>query len=594
LNKKSAMNTNRSLTLSVWPALLLALAFVTTASWVMVAFAQQPAPPVAAGSTPEEPIEVPDDSGSAGGMSSSGQNDWKYQYIHNNTGRPADGDDPGDPGKSADWITLACKEPPQHPDEGKLAGRRKRWEHRIVIDEVKKKVNGAWVDVKKNTEPQDGEGSKVKIELDQPLAYCETLRIRMRVERREVEHVAGDKWAPGDWNANTVGNIVNYNVVELLDGFQNKIVQGGSGNDPVGSGWVSVGTVFAGLNPAANFTATDTGANATAVVAAPDLVYSESVGGWSMPTGTLRFSATGGATFASSSSLQLLARNEDGDDAVGEEDISFGIPSIVNGVIEVPILSRNTAGPRVAVMVRGAEVDVPALAAGTLIGYAVGGVPAGTISVRVAPLVRVQSDPTGTVLHSSADVKIEYEDPENAENVGYLVTPVGGLIHMARPDEEGVHQGYIDAIVLGESESGVFRAGSFEITPVDGRVFVASGNTKLFVIKADDHSDASEAFEGGTIEVTQSGALRVTLQSRVMLDTVLKLVILNPKINMGTGPFVAGQNARFAVGGDALRGGIPRTLLLVEGHYGTETDNEYLPNEPLVALDLTAVATVQE
>src|SRR5690606_12606799 len=129
----------------------------------------------------------------------------------------------------------------------------------------------------------------------------------------------------------------------------------------------------------------------------------------------LRFYALGGASFDSESNLQLIVRDAMGNDPVASFDAGFGTPSVIDGVIVVPVTYRNpNAVYRIAVMVRGAIVDLPALHGGTMISYAIGGTSAGSGSVRTPPLVRVGGEPSGELFRSRVviDAPADAEDPE--------------------------------------------------------------------------------------------------------------------------------------------------------------------------------------
>lgn len=576
----------------------------TGLAMTIVVAQQQPNTPFDRGDSSNNPIEIPhdtsdDDTEGAGGIETTSKEKqdplyWHYVYIHNNsgTGEPGPNNKTGSPAKH---LTIQLKNPVT--EDGRDGSKHKR--KRIVVDEVKKKRHdGSWT----NAQKVEKQGEKVVITLDEELAYCETLEVKMRVEVDTKEHVPGSG-SPGKWRwENSFGAVVGekstFNIVDVLTGGQKPIERAGVGGDPAGDSegdpadQGSIGYMFDDLDPELNLAPTSIGEGDTGTFAAPDLVFSERHS-WSIPTGTLRFFATGGASFNSESSLQVIARDVTGADAVMNMDVGFGTPSVVNGVIQVPVNYRNPeAEHRIAIMVRGAEVDVPELAGGTVIRYAVGGISAGPAPVRMPAMLRVGAEPESYVFRTHASLEIEYTHPDFPEDPGVTDHRVGWYTFMARPHASADHIGYVDAIVIGEPEAGHIRGGSFEITNIDPFNFVASQDTKLYVLHADDYSEV-EAFDGGSIEVTASGAIRVALGQRGVLDTPVVLVILNPKVNMGQGPFTAKQSGRVAIAGDALRGGFQRAIRLVKCDFGTSEDFHLLPDEPLVATQLTPLAQVQ-
>jgi hypothetical protein len=553
-----------------------AVVIVLMTAGVMLTMVAAQVPPPPPGSQESKPIQVPSKNAEDVEISAEEDPFWKHIFIHNNTG--VDGDpetgEGYDPGNVARRLRFLVKRPRNHTRE----------EHRIVVNRVRKRDSeGNWKDITDGVTPSAG-GNDVTVQMDEGQKHCEVVEVRFKVEVRKKSSGSWGSWG-SDESARPKFNI------HMQDAFGVQFVQAGTGDSPFGTGMLAtVSDAFDNLSPVANFAITQLAPGESGVFAAPDLVFSEA-SGWTMPEGTLRFFATGGVPFDSGSSLQAIARDEEGNDAVLGGDVTLGTPTVNGGVIEVPVQYRNPESEhRIAIMVRGAEVDVPEMGSGTEIGYTVGGVAAGADVIRIAPLVRIGTLPEGHVFKSSADLVIV--DPQDPEDF-WLVGGVGELIFVARTDQAGAHQGFIDAIVIGESETGVIRAGSFEITPLDGKPFVATEDTKLFALYA-DNTEAVDAFDDATIEVTAAGALRVTLGAR-QANGALKLMILNPKIDMGAAPFYDGENARFAVGGDALRGHFQRSILLVEGSQVTTYRHEsLLPDEPLQAHALTPLAEVDE
>jgi hypothetical protein len=592
-----------------------AVAAVLSCVVVGVLAEQQPNTPAGTGTSPGNPMQAPDDTeDKAGSMIGDGDGElnWRFHYIRNNTGTgdPNNRGQDDDQGWSADFLTLEIREPSVITGFGGVRRRipNKTREHRIVVADVKAKINNRWIDALTDTIPADGKGERVQIDLGQPMSYGGVFRIKMRVEMREAELKSDGTWAYGGWRADTSLDPededsrvrVAFGCIEIADGDRRPITKARAGNERLGNSsgapnrLGSVEYTYQGLQPAADFAPATVTPGESGHHAAPDLVFAEGAS-WAMPPGEIRFHATGGASFADNASdLLVLARNAAGEDAVLMGEISLGDPAVVNGVITVPVIHRDTeAKRRVAVMVRWAEVIVPPLADGTTLTYAVGGSSTGGASVHTPPLARVGSEPSRSprVTKTCARMQIRYQ---REAGVGPLNARIGRFIHMARPHESGLYGGYMDAIVLGELRAGTFRAGSFEITPVDDFSFLAAEDTKLFVVHAADDSDAADAFEDAKISVTPNGALRVELGKRLTLDTPLKLIILNPLLDLGVAPFTPGDNARAAIAGDALRGGLSRTSILVERHFGKADDYELLPEEPLIALDLTPVAEVEE
>lgn len=524
---------------------------------------------------------------------------WHDIYLHNNSGR-------GDPGVyNGAWVHWIVFTTLAHSD-ATLTRNSKR--DGIHVRRIRRRSSsGKWADWQNVNKI----GEEVVVVSDDPFTYGEVLRVQFAVVQDETVE-SGDsgegrrrfQWAE-TWRA-VAGNRGTYSA-KLLNGNQDEVVSNGGGSDPATdqNSVISVPAksgdedehgnmdyMFDDLSPAMDLKATSIGED-PGTFDAPDLIFSER-NSWRIPVGTLRFIATGGANFNEQSDLQVIARDETGEDAVVALDVAFGTPSVVDGVIEVPVVYRNPdAEERIAVMVRGAEVDAPSLATGTIIRYAFGGVSAGPRPVRMPSLLKAGAEPENSVFRTSAEIEVEHIHPSDPQNPGVMDRRVGWHTWMARPYDTSVQEGFIDAIVLGEPESGHIREGSFEITPVDSFEFVESEDTKLFVVNANDHSELVDAFEDGTIEVTTEGALRVTLDQRIILDQPLKLVILNPKLNLGPGPFTADQSARVAIGGDALRGGLQETVRLVELDHGTETDNAFLPIEGHTATELTPLAEVE-
>jgi hypothetical protein len=594
---------------------MLVVAAVLSWAAVSVLAEQQPSTPAGTGTSPRNPMQAPDDTeDKAGSMigDGDGEMNWRFHYIRNTsgTGDPNNRGQDDDRGWSASFLTLEVREPSVITGFGGIRRRvpNKSREHRIVVAEVKTNVNGLWIDALTDTLPADGMGEQVQIDLGQPMSYGGVFRIRMRVEMREAELRSDGTWAYGDWQADTRLDPededsrirVAFGCTEISDGSRRPITKARAGNERLGNSSGapdsegSTEYTYQGLQPGADFDPVKVAPGEPGRYAAPDLVFAEGAS-WAMPQGEIRFHATGGASFADNASdLIVLARNAAGQDALLAEEIALGKPAVVNGVITVPVTHRDAeARRRVAVMVRGAEVVVPTLAEGTTLSYAVGGSSTGGSSVRTPPLVRVGSvpSPSPRVIKTCAHMRIRYLGDAG---VGSLNARIGRFIHMARPYESGLYGGYIDAIVLGESRAGAFRAGSFEITPVDNFSFIAADDTKLFVVHAADDSDAVDAFENAEISVTSEGALRVELGQRLTLDAPLKLIVLNPLLDLGFAPFTPGDNARVAIAGDALRGGLSRTSILVERHFGNADDNEYLPEDPLIATHLTPLAEVKE
>lgn len=575
-----------------WTLAVLVAAAVSFAFTIAKA-QQQPQTPSQRGSDPDQnPVEVPNDGdddpndgdGAFGRTTSETEKEepgyWHNVYIHNNSKQ----------GTAATWMTISTK---YNPDGDDLKKDDKR--HRICIKRIKRRSGTTWDD----WQDVDKCGEEVKIELDNPVAHCEVLRVQFAIEVDKTKRknpASGPYEWENDWKV-VEGDSATFNV-SFQDAVGNDLVSNGAGSDPAGSGNPEAGDpgsmayMFADISPEMNLQPTSIGADA-GTFDAPDLILSER-GLWSIPEGNLRIHATGEASFSSQSSLQVLARDVQGNDAVAGSAVVIGTPTVSNGVIQVPIVSRESnAEHRIAIMIRGAKVDVPATASGTVIRYAFGGVPAGPRPVRMPAMLVSGAEPDSYVFRTSAEVEVVHIHPSDPENPGVMTRRVGSYTWMARPYDTSANVGYIDAIVLGEPEAGHIRSGSFEVTPVDPFEFVETEDTKMFVVNADNYAGIDGAFESASIEVTASGALKVTLGARNVLDQPILIVILSPKLDLGQGPFTVKQGARVAIGGDALRGGLGRTVRLVEFDYGTEADHALLPTGGHTATALTPLAEVE-
>lgn len=536
-------------------------------------------------------LKVPGAGGSATtAIASDGDDDWSDVYICNWTGR-GDPDDPDDGGYTADFLFFECRERTSREEP------RKKREYRVVVGDGRKRLmNGRWIEALESQSAKHSRGVRIFQGMSQPPRYGETVHMRMRAERRKLERKDDGRWDYGDWEADTKGARVAFHT-EFLNGVASKWRSAGAGGGVVGNirrterrrGRVE--HVYFTVDPQPNFQATEIEADAFGQFPAPDLVFLERAS-WAMPAGVIRFHVVGGGWFFDNAAkLSVLTRDAYGRNAEANGDITLGQPRVIDGVIEVPVEDRNQDSiDRVAVMVRGAEVVVPPTREGTLMRYAVGGSSTGSGTIWSPPLLCVGPEPEGRPPRkkSSARIDITYQDPDNP---GPATVSVGRLVHMARPFEPGRHEGHIDAIVLGESGPGMFRRGSLGVLPLDEFRFVESESTALYVV--DDDGTSVDGFEDARIEVTSTGSLYVKLGPRTAPDTKLKLIILNPKLDLGDAPFTPGENARVAIGGDALRGALEFTELLVERHHGNKDDFELLPDEPLIPAELSPIAEVK-
>jgi hypothetical protein len=578
----------------------------------VVAQQQDPSTPADRGLDPDEAIEIPaekpednDDQDGPGSITTTETDPqeqwfWVSRFIHNNSGVGQPGPGNGT-GRSISFLTIQAKSPEPN-EEGEAAANDKRY--RVVVEKVRKRRNDdTWTD----WQEVDKKGKEVEIALDEPLKYCEVLEVRMRIESQvKVQPNPTNRPRLWVWEKDTNGDDVykpreddktTFNVINLLTAGGLKVEAAAAGNDPAGDGTGgagqqgTIGYMFDDLVTPPNLEPTSIGDGEYGTFDAPDIIFSERHS-WRIPGGDLRVFATGGASFCDQSNLEVIARDVTGADAIASMDVAFGTPSVINGMINLPVIFRNPESLNaISVMIRGAEVEVPGFLEGTTIRYGFGGVPASRQPIRMPALLQVGTAPESYVYRSHAKIEVEYTHPDFPEDEGMTSQRVGWYTFMARPYTTAEHIGYTDAIVIGEPEAGHIRGGTFEITPLDAFAFMATEDTKLLVLNADDYTESS-AFDDGSIEVTSTGAIRVTLGMRASSDSPILLMILNPKLNMGYGPFTAKQSGRVAIGGEALRGGFQRAVRIVEPDFGTEADHHLLPENPLVPTQLVPLAQV--
>lgn len=534
------------------------LSFMFACALLVCATITVKADPSTEGASNDNPFEYPGDAANAVGRTGTSVNSPRYVYIKNSSRA-----------KNADKIEFVIKGDKKKDNP---QGNNDDYEYRIIVEDVTNPTTGnSVVDSK---DPVDGTGAKVEVALDPAIGPGGMVRAKVRVERKK-------KKDGGNWEPDTNGENVNFNI-RLLDGNNAAIVQAGTGDDPFGAEDTELAAVF----DEPDFGPASCDADTATTVEAPELFFSER-NGWRMPVGELRFHATGGAAFTTQvgTSLAIEARNEAGEDAISEGEVECGTPYIDSGVLVVPIDARDAEAVRnISLRVTGAFVTVPALASGTMIGYAVGGSSSGSEETRIPALVRIGGAPeSGSLAIGRAAMTTTLGDDEEE-----YANEVGGRVHVAWI-RKGEHTGFLDAIVIDESTANYFRAGSFEITPIDDFHFVNSTDTRLYVLDQ-ENEQVEDAFDSATISVTTSGAIRVTLAQRSSTET-LRLVILNPKVNLGEAPYSPGQNARVAIGGSALRSGFSRVALLVERD-NAEGYEEPLFDEPLGTPDLTPIAAM--
>jgi hypothetical protein len=483
-------------------------------------------------------------------------------------------------GRNCDSVEVSIKANKQGKN---TEGNDVAYDYEVVVEDIKNPTTGA--SIKQQISPADGKASTdggataVTVKLNPPLPPGASARADIKV-RRKKKNPKDSPWE----DAFTDKVLLNF---KLLGADGQAIVQAGTGDSPFGDGTLaSISEVF----PGANLAASACLAGSATTVAAPDLVFAE-CNNWRMSPGILRFVATGGAGFEvlDGAALAVTARDEQGVDAVTSGGIELGEPTIVNGEIQVSVTGRDPAlADHVALRITGAAVVVPALAGGTDIGYSVGGTSAGSMEVRVAPLVRVGGAPlAGSVTWSRCAVTTVTESEGEAET---SIEHVGGLPLVVWKNSGG-SEGYLDAFVIEESDAGFIREGSFEITPTDGLTFMESEHTKLCVLDMQNEAIPG-AFATATIGVTPKGAIRVTLGQRSAQAGKLRLVILNPKVSAKASIFANRRSGRVAIGGSALRGGFPKTVILLE----PMPDSAYerpLPTEPLNCPGLAALATME-
>ena len=304
---------------------------------------------------------------------------------------------------------------------------------------------------------------------------------------------------------------------------------------------------------------------------APDLAVGEA-GNAPLTTGILEFVPLADASFqlgATPPSVRVL--DAEGLEILDPNRVEIGTIDIVHGRFQAEIAHRDPNEPAgIAIVVANLEINVPAIVPDQQIGYTVTGTATHGYSVSPAPLV-IRGEPSYSVSLATAWATVD--DPV----AGPAYLPIGDHPTVVRADDESNVEGYVRGVAIAESEAGAIGDGAVEFRPLDDYQFVSDPETNVYILDAETGGDAWNAFDSASLTTTDDGGVRLSLQGRQAMATRLKIVLANARVDLGTGPFSFGRNARLGIGGTALPNVVDRNVMLAVGAPRGEADPESGP-----------------